>query len=62
MRPASFPTNGRTLTDDTADAFLVVLTNGKVTGDRVGLQAAAGVCGNARYGSKSDFSSKAPDA
>src|SRR5262245_45053875 len=36
MRPASFPTNGRTLTDDAADAFLVVLTNGKVTGDRVG--------------------------
>jgi hypothetical protein len=35
-RPASFPTNGRTLTDDAADAFLVVLTNGKVTGDRVG--------------------------
>jgi hypothetical protein len=35
-RPASFPTNGRTLTDDAADAFLAVLTNGKVTGDRVG--------------------------
>jgi hypothetical protein len=31
-RPASF----RTLTDDAADAFLAVLTNGKVTGDRVG--------------------------
>jgi hypothetical protein len=29
-RPASFPTNGRTLTDDAADAFLAVLTNGKV--------------------------------
>jgi hypothetical protein len=34
--PASFPVNGRTLTDDGADAFLVVLTNGKVTGDKVG--------------------------
>jgi hypothetical protein len=35
-RPASFPNNGRTLTDDVADAFLAVLTNGKVTGDNVG--------------------------
>jgi Domain of unknown function (DUF4331) len=35
-RPASFPRNGRTLTDDAADAFLAVLTNRKVTGDRVG--------------------------
>ena len=35
-RPASFPGNGRTLTDDAADAFLAVLTNGKVTGDKVG--------------------------
>ena len=35
-RPASFPNNGRTLTEDTADAFLAVLTNGKVTGDKVG--------------------------
>ena len=35
-RPASFPTNGRTLTDDAADAFLAVLTNGKVMGDKVG--------------------------
>jgi hypothetical protein len=35
-RPASFPVNGRTLTDDAADAFLAVLTNGKVTGDKVG--------------------------
>jgi hypothetical protein len=34
--PASFPTNGRTLTDDAADAFLAIFTNGKVTGDRVG--------------------------
>ena len=35
-RPASFPTNGRTLTDDAADAFLAVFTNGKVAGDKVG--------------------------
>ncbi len=35
-RPASFPGNGRTLTDDAADAFLAVLTNGRVTGDKVG--------------------------
>jgi hypothetical protein len=35
-RPASFPANGRTLTDDAGDAFLAVLTNGKVTGDKVG--------------------------
>jgi hypothetical protein len=35
-RPASFPSNGRTLTDDAADAFLAVLTSGKVTGDKVG--------------------------
>jgi hypothetical protein len=34
--PASFPSNGRTLTDDAADAFLAILTNGKVTGDGVG--------------------------
>ena len=35
-RPASFPDNGRTLTDDAADAFLAILTNGKVTEDKVG--------------------------
>jgi hypothetical protein len=35
-RPASFPSNGRTLTDDAGDAFLAILTNGKVTGDKVG--------------------------
>ena len=29
-RPASFPGNGRTLTDDAGDVFLAVLTNGKV--------------------------------
>jgi hypothetical protein len=37
--PASFPDNGRTLTDDTVDAFLAILTNGKVTGDKVGPHA-----------------------
>jgi hypothetical protein len=35
-RPASFPSNGRTLTDDAGDAFLAVFTNGRVTGDEVG--------------------------
>jgi hypothetical protein len=35
-RPASFPDNGRTLTDDAADAFMGILTNGKITGDGVG--------------------------
>jgi hypothetical protein len=35
-RLASFPGNGRTLTDDTQDAFLAILTNGKVTEDKVG--------------------------
>lgn len=35
-RPASFPKNGRTLTDDVVDVFLPILTNGKVTGDKVG--------------------------
>jgi uncharacterized protein DUF4331 len=35
-RPASFPYNGRKLTDDAFDVFMRVLTNGKVTGDRVG--------------------------
>jgi hypothetical protein len=35
-RPASFPDNGRTLTDDAVDAFLAILTNGKVTEDKVG--------------------------
>jgi hypothetical protein len=33
---ASFPDNGRTLTDDVVDAFLSMLTNGRVTGDKVG--------------------------
>jgi hypothetical protein len=35
-RPASFPDNGRTLTDDAADVFISVLTNGKIAGDQVG--------------------------
>ena len=35
-RPAAFPGNGRALTDDAGDAFLAVLTNGRVTGDKVG--------------------------
>jgi hypothetical protein len=35
-RPASFPDSGRTLTDDAGDAFLSVLTNGKVTEDGLG--------------------------
>jgi len=35
-RPASFPNNGRALADDVVDFFLPVLTNGKVTQDKVG--------------------------
>jgi uncharacterized protein DUF4331 len=35
-RPASYPDNGRALTDDVSDYFLAILTNGKVTGDKVG--------------------------
>jgi hypothetical protein len=35
-RPASFPNNGRALSDDVSDIFLAILTNGKVTGDKVG--------------------------
>jgi Domain of unknown function (DUF4331) len=35
-RPASYPDNGRTLSDDVVDGFLSILTNGKVTGDKVG--------------------------
>jgi hypothetical protein len=35
-RSASFPDNGRTLTDDAFDSFLRILTNGKVTEDKVG--------------------------
>jgi hypothetical protein len=35
-RQASFPVNGRTLTDDAFDSFIRILTNGKVTEDKVG--------------------------
>jgi hypothetical protein len=35
-RPASYPHNGRKLSDDVADDFLTIITNGKVTGDGVG--------------------------
>ena len=35
-RPASYPDNGRKPSDDAADAFLIVITNGKVTGDGIG--------------------------
>jgi len=35
-QPASYPANGRTLTDDAIDVFLPILTNGKVAGDNVG--------------------------
>ncbi len=36
MRPACYPDNGRALTDDAVDTFLVILTNGKVTRDNIG--------------------------
>lgn len=35
-RPVSYPQNGRRLSDDAADAFLTVITNGKITGDGIG--------------------------
>jgi Domain of unknown function (DUF4331) len=35
-KQASYPGNGRTLTDDAIDVFLPILTNGKVTRDNVG--------------------------
>jgi hypothetical protein len=35
-KPASYPTNGRTLYDDAIDVFLSILTNGKITRDNVG--------------------------
>ena len=35
-RSASYPDNGRALTDDVVDFFLGLLTNGKVTRDNVG--------------------------
>src|SRR5262249_30807598 len=33
---ASFPVNGRTLSEDVFDSFLAILTNGKITQDKVG--------------------------
>jgi hypothetical protein len=39
-RPASFADgNGRKLTDDGADAFVTIITNGKITGDGIGAHA-----------------------
>ncbi len=35
-RPASYPDNGRKLSDDAIDVFLSIITNGKVTRDNVG--------------------------
>jgi hypothetical protein len=35
-RPASYPENGRTLTDDVMDGFISILSDRRVTGDRVG--------------------------
>ena len=35
-KQASYPANGRTLSDDAIDVFLSILTNGKVTRDNVG--------------------------
>jgi hypothetical protein len=35
-QPASYPANGRALSDDVMDHFVSILTNGKVTRDNVG--------------------------
>src|SRR5580704_2394384 len=35
-RPASYPENGRKLSDDVMDGFISILSNGKITGDNVG--------------------------
>jgi hypothetical protein len=35
-RPVGYPDNGRLLTDDVADQFMAILTNGKVRDDKVG--------------------------
>jgi uncharacterized protein DUF4331 len=35
-RPASYPDNGRALSDDVMDVFISIITNGKVTRDNVG--------------------------
>ena len=34
--PASFPDNGRALTDDAFDSFVKILTNGRITEDKAG--------------------------
>ncbi len=34
-RPASYPTNGRALTDDVVELFLPILTNGKIRSENV---------------------------
>src|SRR6185295_3676198 len=34
-RPASYPHNGRKLSDDAADAFVTVITDRRVTGDGI---------------------------
>ena len=35
-RTASYPGNGRALSDDVMDVFIAVITNGKITEDKVG--------------------------
>jgi hypothetical protein len=35
-RPASYPDNGRRLSDDVMDVFISIITNGKITRDNVG--------------------------
>jgi hypothetical protein len=35
-RPAAYPDNGRTLSDDVMDGFISILSNGKITRDKVG--------------------------
>jgi hypothetical protein len=35
-RPASFPYNGRALTDDVMDVFVSIISNGRITTDNVG--------------------------
>jgi hypothetical protein len=35
-QPVAYPENGRSLTDDVADPFMAILTNGKVSDDKVG--------------------------
>jgi Domain of unknown function (DUF4331) len=38
-RPVRYPDNGRLLSDDVADPFMAILTNGKVSDDKVGPHA-----------------------